>query len=113
MSTRDFLGQLANVIDAAYFGLSFQAGDLLYKDGKWWRLDGRYQLAPTCEPKEVLLDMLIANSAKEHPFCAVRHSDYCKHEPCTCPPEVREREARRRAADPLLRAVDEARREKP
>jgi len=104
-----FLALFGDMLDAARFAASVldKPEDRLYHaaDRTWWRRVGNALKA--ADPPALLA---VADAAMAHPSTAVRHSDYCKGEPCTCPEEVREREAKRRQTDPLLRAVDQARR---
>jgi len=106
LTLADFLTQLSDVIDVARFGASITPNLLfLHPDGSWWKRSGNALKA--ADPPALVA---LAHAALANPMLAVRHSDYCKVDPCTCPPEYVVRETYRRTADPLLRAVDEVRR---
>lgn len=110
-----FIRRLEGVLDAARFAASVldKPEDRLYhaEDRTWWRRDGN-KLACAEAPASLSAWMEVAQAVLAHPSTAWRHSDYCKvglGGTCICPEKVLERERRRRAADPLLRAVDKAR----
>ena len=112
LTLAEFLSLFGDVIAAARFADTITPEMLIYGRGVWSRRDGDKHVV--ADPPAALAPLLaVAEAAMAHPFCAIRHGDYCgthHAKACSCTTEYAEREAKRRAGDPLLRAVDEARR---